>query len=397
MGDTFTNTGSGEQNSAQGDNAIGKQENNTQHVTGNGNVFSQTGNVRYEKHHHHYPRTAQGIPLQRPPLAEHFRGRDAVLEELLPLLQPGKAVTLCGPGGMGKTALAAQAVWTLASGKEAPDRFPDGIIFYSFYGKHTAEEALAHVVRSYDEQQQDVSPDAARRLLAGKQVLLILDGAEEADDLSALLKVRGGCGVLITSRKRSDARGELLQVRPLEEQFAAEVFRLHSGAAADDESVQGICKILGGWPVGLRIAGCYIRNMCEDTADYLRWLEQEPFKELGEDEEENAVLLLRRSIGQVSDDARLALGLMGTPVKWGEADWGTFMWGGGAWLTYERVTAHLDGDEYRARKALHELVNYGLLERQDKYWPWSHALIYAYAHKYLRHSDQREESPSSRL
>ena len=348
MSSQFDNTGSGEQNIAQGDNAIGKQVNN---------------NI----HHHHYPRTAQGIPLQRPPLAEHFRGRDAVLEELLPLLQPGRAVTLCGPGGMGKTALAAQAVWTLAPGKEAPARFPDGIICYSFYGKHTAEEALAHVVRSYDEKQQDVSPDAARRLLAGKQALLILDGAEEADDLSALLKVRGGCGVLITSRKRSDARGELVQVRPLEEQFAAEVFRLHSGAAADDESVQGICTILDGWPVGLRIAGHYLRSTGESAADYLRWLEQEPFKELGDGEhqQENAALLLRRSMDAVSEDARLVLEIAGCLAF--------------APIAREPVAAVLDKDERRARNALNELVNYGLLEKSGERWQISHALVHTYA------------------
>jgi tetratricopeptide (TPR) repeat protein len=367
MSSQFDNTGSGEQNIAQGAGAIGKQENNTQHVTGNGNVFSQTGNVRYEEHHHHYPRTAQGIPLQRPPLAEHFRGRDAALEELLPLLQPGKAVTLCGPGGMGKTALAAQAVWTLAPGKEAPDRFPDGIIFYSFYGRKDVGLAFEHVVRSYDEQQQDVSPDAARRLLADKQVLLIWDGAEEADDLPALLSVRGGCGVLITSRKRSDALGELLQVRPLEEQFAAEVFRLHSGAAADDESVQGICKILGGWPVGLRIAGHYLRSTGESAADYLRWLEQEPFKELGDGQhqQENAALLLRRSMDAVSEDARLVLEIAGCLAF--------------APIAREPVAAVLDKDERRARNALNELVNYGLLEKSGERRQISHALIHTYA------------------
>jgi tetratricopeptide (TPR) repeat protein len=334
-----------------------------QHHSGTGD------NVGRDKiiHHHHYPRTAQGIPLQRPPLAEHFRGREAVLEAVLPLLQPGRAVTLCGPGGMGKTALAAQAVWTLAPGKEVPDRFPDGIIFYSFYGRKDVSLAFEHIVRSYDEQQQDVSPDAARRLLAGKQALLIWDGAEEADDLPALLSVRGCCGVLITSRKRSDALGELLQVRPLEEQAAAEVFRLHSGAPADDASVQGICKILGGWPVGLRIAGHYLRSTGESAADYLRWLEQEPFKELGDGQhqEENAALLLRRSMDAVSEDARLALGVAGALAF--------------APIAREPVAAVLDDDERRARKAMNELVNYGLLEKAGERWQISHALIHTYA------------------
>ncbi len=45
MNDHYTNSGPGEQNIAQGDHAIGKQENTTQPVSGDGNIFSATGNV----------------------------------------------------------------------------------------------------------------------------------------------------------------------------------------------------------------------------------------------------------------------------------------------------------------------------------------------------------------
>ncbi|CAK8712830.1 hypothetical protein LDFHOB_01970 [Candidatus Electronema aureum] len=153
----------------------------------------------------------------------------------------------------------------------------------------------------------------------------------------------------------------------MEEQPAAAVFCEHSGAAADDESVAGICKILGGWPVGLRIAGRYCSSTGESAAGYLRWLEQEPFKELGDGEhqEENAALLLRRSVAQVSEDARLALGVAGTLAF--------------APLAREPMAAILEGDERRARKALGELVNYGLLETKEERWQVSHALVHTYA------------------
>ena len=49
-------------------------------------------------------------PLQRPPRAAHFTNRERELEQLLAALQPGRVVTLCGPGGIGKTALAAEAI-----------------------------------------------------------------------------------------------------------------------------------------------------------------------------------------------------------------------------------------------------------------------------------------------
>ncbi len=359
------------------------------------------GNMNGDIHNYNSQPAAPIIPRQLPPLDTCFLGRDRELAELLEQLRPGKVAAVCGPGGMGKSALAAQAVSRLEA-----DRFPDGIVFYSFYGKHSVEEAITHIVRSYDEAQQDTSFAAASRLLANKQALLILDGAEQADDLPALLRLRGGCGVLITSRKRSDALADRLDLKPLEEQPAAEVFRLYSGVAADDAGVQGICKLLGGWPVALRIAGRYLSTTGESAADYLQWLEQEPFKELagGQHQEENAALLLRRSVDAVSADARLALGLAGCLAF--------------APIAFEPVAAALSGnavapphgfwsrmkavfsprrkqtlqysaaDERRARAALNELVNYGLLEKREERWQISHALVHTYARKELAMSKE---------
>jgi len=142
------------------------------------------------------------IPWQRPPRVEHFTNREAELAQLLAELQPGRVATLCGPGGMGKSALAAEAVWRLAPGDAPPARFPDGIVYYSFYNQPQAALALEHIARSWGEETGRGSPrDAALRALARRRALLLLDGTEESDDLAAVLAVRGGCGVLVTSRK----------------------------------------------------------------------------------------------------------------------------------------------------------------------------------------------------
>jgi hypothetical protein len=375
---TFSNSGDGEQNIAQGDRAIGKQENIKQDVKGDRNIVLGTGDAYVEEHHHHYPRTPQGIPLQRPRQPDHLVGREELLREVLAALQPGKAVTLCGPGGMGKTALASRAAWELSPDSSPPARFPDGLIFYSFYGRKDVGLAFDHLMRSYVDDSQDNGPEAVRQLLAGKQALIILDGAEEADDLPAVLRCCGGCGVLITSRKRSDAPGSLLEVKRLDELPAAEAFRLYSrGTAccaptpADEATVQAVCEQLGGWPLALRIAGHYLRSTGESAAEYLRWLEEEPLKELGDGEhqEENAALLLRRSVAQVSEDARLALELGGHL--------------GFMPLAHAPVVAIMEGDDRRARTALGELVNYSLVERRNKHWQISHALVQTYAHTEL--------------
>ncbi|MGX9727721.1 MAG: tetratricopeptide repeat protein [Candidatus Electronema sp. VV] len=331
-----------------------------QDVFGSNNVFSGTGPVHVE--HHHYPAAPPPIPRHLPSLEPCFLHREEELIWLNDRLHPGKVAAVCGPGGMGKSALAAQAVHQLEAA-----RFPDGIIFHSFYHQPKVETALQAICAAYQVEAKAGLETTVRTALAGRKALLILDGTEQADDLPALLRLRGGCGVLITSRKRTDAQADRLDLKPLDEQPAAEVFRLYSGVAADDAGVQGICKLLGGWPVALRIAGRYLSTTGESAADYLQWLEQEPFKELagGQHQEENAALLLRRSVDAVSGDARLALGLAGCLAF--------------APIAREPVAAILDGDERRARAALNELVNYGLLEKREERWQISHALVHTYA------------------
>ena len=54
-----------------------------------------------------YPAATIEPPLQRPARATFFTGREAELARLLDELQPGRIVTLTGPGGIGKSALAA--------------------------------------------------------------------------------------------------------------------------------------------------------------------------------------------------------------------------------------------------------------------------------------------------
>lgn len=313
-------------------------------------------------------------PRDLPALDSHFLGRDNELAYLLANLRPGKVITVCGPGGMGKSALAAQAADQLEM-----SRFPDGILFHSFYNQPDTGAALAYIAEAFGREASPSQAAAARRALAGKKALLILDGAEEADDLKAVLDLRGSCGVLITSRRRQDCPDKRLDLQPLASEAAAQLLRAWIGgeSESDQETLERICTRLGNWPVALRIAGRYLSRTDEQAEEYLEWLVKEPFKELGEGNhaEENAALLLKRSLEQVSEDARLVLGLFGalafTP------------------LSREPVRAVLDDDIRRGRSAINSLVNFGLLVRDDERWQTSHALVHSYARTELPLNDER--------
>ena len=144
--------------------------------------FFSSCSSRYSSHSRHKPLCQNPPPaLQHPERADHFTGRQDELDQLVPTLQPGQVITLCGPGGVGKTALAAEAVWPLAPGDTPPERFPDGVIFHTFYNQPQVAVALEHIARTLGEEPRPDALEAARRALASRTLLLVLDGAENAD------------------------------------------------------------------------------------------------------------------------------------------------------------------------------------------------------------------------
>ena len=314
-------------------------------------------------------------PLQRPRRAEHFTGREQELAQLLADLQPGQVVTLTGPGGIGKSALAAEAIWTLAPADAPPERFPDGIIFYSFYGQPDTALALEHLVRSFDETARDSSPQAAYRLLSGKQALIILDGAEAAADLRAVLDVTANCGVLVTSRKRSDAVAAPQPINPLPSAKAVTLLRAWGRTQVDDETAaQAICRLVGGLPLAVRLVGRYLTEQGETATEYLAWLQETPLQALnqGQRRDESVPYLIERSLAEVSVAANEVLAVTGLL----------------ALAPFSRAVVQAALPEVNTRRALGELVSYGLLLRTTERYETGHALIHTYARRRLVAPDE---------
>lgn len=313
------------------------------------------------------------IPLLRPPRIEHFIGREKEIAQLLQNLQPGSVVTLCGPGGMGKTALASQAVWTLAPSEQPPERFPDGILFHTFYNRPEVAILFEKIAATFGEDLRPSPLDAAQRALASRRILLVLDGAEQADNLRSILEIHDLTCVLITTRSRGDAPALRIDLGPLPPKPSAELLKAWGGEYASvDKAVKEICALVGDLPLAICLAGSYLART-EDTAEqYLSWLKTTPLEALdhGERRGQSVRILLERSLREVSDLARRVIAVCGI-------------------LAYspalpQTIAAGLDQSLEELKPAINELLNYGLLHRLESRFQLSHPLIHSYAHQFIK-------------
>ena len=146
-----------------------------------------------------------------------FVGRERDLSDLELLLSNVRALTLCGPGGIGKTRLAIRLGWQLAT------EFPDGAWLVEL--ADTADPSLAArqvatVLRIGEEPDRPASATLVDAL-RGRKLLLILDTCEHIIDAIADLvrDLIAGCPmirIIATSREPLRVRGETVwRVPPL--------------------------------------------------------------------------------------------------------------------------------------------------------------------------------------
>ncbi|RMF88416.1 MAG: hypothetical protein D6739_00120, partial [Nitrospirae bacterium] len=282
---------------------------------------------------------------------------------LLARLKPGAVVTVYGPGGMGKSALAAEVVHRLTPADRPPDAFPDGVLYYSFYGQPETGAALEQLAKSFDPGARAAD---ARRLLPGRRALVVLDGAEEANDLRAVLDCLGQCGVLVTTRDRTPNGLPLERLSPEE---AASLLQRWAGPM-EEATAAAICQRVGYLPLAVELAGKFIAGG-EPAADYLAWLETAPLDALHRTDarhrRDSLPLLLEKSLNRAGPEATAALAVAGLLALHP--------------FPREAIEAALQGE---ARRPLDRLVRYGLLRRErDGLYALSHPLVHTWARQQL--------------
>jgi len=188
-----------------------------------------------------------------------FLGREAELAEVCALVRGGGYVTLTGPGGTGKTRLAAQAA------AEVADDFPDGVWWVPLSAVSDPALVLGAVAQAMDVQEEAGVPldVTLRAALGGKRVLLLLDNAEhllpDAAEHVASLGGSEGPAFLVTSRERLHLSAErVFPVPSLAERDGIELFTQRARALGleidDTPAVSALCASLDNLPLAIELA-----------------------------------------------------------------------------------------------------------------------------------------------
>jgi predicted ATPase/DNA-binding CsgD family transcriptional regulator len=225
------------------------------------------------------------IPTNLPQEPNSFIGRERELGELQTLVGTTRALTLCGPGGIGKTRLALQLLATVAAG------FPGGVWFVGLDDLRQPDLVVPRIAAAIGIGEEPGRPlsDTLADALQSRRLLLALDNCEHLIDACArvcqrLLASSPGLHVITTSREPLHVAAETVwQVPPMsvgpggaetgpEEASRYEAVRLFASRAAASApgfavgpgnlaAVAAICRSLDGMPLAIELAAAWVRAL----------------------------------------------------------------------------------------------------------------------------------------
>ncbi|GAA1285406.1 tetratricopeptide repeat protein [Saccharothrix xinjiangensis] len=234
---------------------------------------------------HVHPSRPAVVPRQLPPAPRWFTGRadelaalTAALDEAAGSDGPVVISSIGGAGGIGKTWLA------LCWAHRHADRFPDGQLFVDLRGfapggtPMTRTEAVRGFLDALGVEPRSipVDPEAQvgryRSLVAGKRLLVVLDNARDASQVTGLLPGSPTCAVLITSRDRMEglaiAHGaRQLTVGVLDEADTRVLLARRLGQARVDAEPEAVAELLG-WCAGLPLASSVVAGRAATRPDF---------------------------------------------------------------------------------------------------------------------------------
>ncbi|MDA9395020.1 transcriptional regulator [Bradyrhizobium sp. CCBAU 45394] len=271
--------------------ALGEDRNLLKTVSGRGYTLAGTWRSGHLDHPAAAPVTipadalfSSNLPSIRAPLI----GREDSLSELSDVLSAYRAVTLVGPGGIGKTKLAIELARSVAPS------FNDSVALVelaALQGAALAASATARALRLASND-KEVTPASIAQAIGTRRLLLVLDNCEHvieaaAQIASAVLHYCPNVTVLATSREGLRIDGEYVAAVPAlsvpgpdmhapdlllrasaVQLFVARTRALRASFVAGAEELQkiaAICRRLDGIPLALEFAAARAANLGVDA------------------------------------------------------------------------------------------------------------------------------------
>ena len=211
-------------------------------------------------------------PAQLPPVIAHFTGRTENLARLRRVVDSRKrtrgaasplVVSIHGPGGVGKSALAARFA------HEVADRYPDGQLYFDLRGTSDAQVRPDDVLMGFLAAlgvRLTTDPGGLPELqklwwtwVKRRRILVLLDNAHDVVQVQPLLPPEPGCLVLVTSRQQlSPLSTHQERLAEFTESQGIELLSRLAGddrVAADLESAVRIVELCDRLPLAIGICG----------------------------------------------------------------------------------------------------------------------------------------------
>lgn len=221
----------------------------------------------------HLRRGAQRVrvPFMAPPLPADFVARKHELEQLKRHFLQGEhgdpvaaAVALAGPGGFGKTTLAA----ALCHDDDILTAFDDGVLWATLGQQAAVQGELTRLYAALTgERPSFVSvEDAAQALgekLAERSCLMVVDDVWHLEDLKPFVRAGAGCAWLSTTRQAVVAlEADSVNVDEMtsDEAVALLIARLPESAESSLVPFRRLAHRLGEWPLLLKLAAGAMRQ-----------------------------------------------------------------------------------------------------------------------------------------
>ncbi len=330
---------------------------------------------------------APRIPRELPPAADEFLGRKAELERLIERLRARRNTAIVGPAGFGKTALAAEGVRAVLGETDADlarSSFPDGIVFLDLYSFHGLAEAawnrLANTLAGAGLMEHSPARDRATEACRSRDLLVILEGGEEADGRDGRAAIRDILSVLspqnrwllLTRLSTQATPQESVELKhALEPEDAARLFDSLTKGRVTTADRDRVLALLEGHPLALTWAGNLLARDDEDPGRLVADWTAKDLPKLSDPRAAERTLewLFTRSARGLGATSRLVLAAAGLLAR--------------APFPLAAIEAAVGNGDDPAdelpRDALRTMVQRGLLRRAEDFWDFTHVLGYRFA------------------